>query len=161
MVARRIQCQWNCYKTRWRLIWDMIKDPWASGTIFSLEHSVIFSAPQVPIFFIFPAPETRFIFIFSAPQARFFVSYQSWLSVSITTNRESVAGLKSSELLTYLLVWHVQRVMTYLLISGRCQKPCCFTHCFEPSKGAFSFQVFLFPFNTIDIGPVFNSRFID
>jgi hypothetical protein len=67
--------------------------------------------------------------IFSAPQARFFVSYRSWLSVSRTTNRESVSGPKSSELLTYLLVWHVQRVMTYLLISVTCQKPYCFTHC--------------------------------
>ena len=23
----QVQCQCNCYKTRWRLIWDMIKDP--------------------------------------------------------------------------------------------------------------------------------------
>ena len=27
VVASRLQCQCNCYKTRWRLILDMIKDP--------------------------------------------------------------------------------------------------------------------------------------
>ena len=76
---------------------------------------------------------------YGAPQVRFFFSYHSWLSVSLTTNPESLTGPKSCELLTYLVVWHAQRVLcclltylltywhtdliTYLLLSGTCPKP--------------------------------------
>jgi hypothetical protein len=57
---------------------------------------------------------------------RFFLSYNSWLAVSHTTIPESMSGPKSSELLTYLVVWHALRVLSYFLISGTCPKPMIF-----------------------------------
>jgi hypothetical protein len=78
-------------------------------------HCVIFVAH----FVIFSAPQARFFDFFdffgaAGPIFCFFPTSLDFL-VSRTTNAESVAGPKSSELLTYLLVGHVQNLY-------------CFTH---------------------------------
>ncbi len=89
-------------------IWSRIlelKDPWASGTIFSVAHCVMFSAPQAR-FFDFP----RFFFYFFGAAGPIFC----FLPV-----------------LTFCLAYYqpwVTYLLTYLLISVTCQKPCCFTH---------------------------------
>ncbi len=61
-----------------------------------------------------------------APEARFFFPY---LSVSLTTNPESVAGLRVlSYLLSSVTCSKSSELLTYLLV-GPVPNLCCFTHC--------------------------------